>query len=92
MRPPAGMRRTGQYPAHRGGKGHPLLLEANLRPSGGIGYGLAAGCNLPALWAGLMLGRLDPEEIARRAVREFQPLTIRPLTVAVPLPPAGGEG
>ena len=73
-------------------KGHPLLLEANLRPSGGIGYGLAAGCNLPALWAGLMLGRLDPDEIARRAVRDFRPLTIRPLTVAVPLPPAGGEG
>lgn len=72
-------------------KGHPLLLEANLRPSGGIGYGLAAGCNLPALWAGLMLGRLGPEEVARQAAQALRPVTIRPLTVAVPLPPAGGE-
>lgn len=72
-------------------KGRPLLLEANLRPSGGIGYGLCAGCNLPAFWAGSLLDRLTPEETAERAARDFRPVTIRPLTVAVPLRPTGGK-
>lgn len=70
-------------------KGRPLLLEANLRPSGGIGYGLCAGCNLPAFWAGSLLDRLTPEDMAERAARDFRPLSIRPLTVAVPLLPSG---
>lgn len=35
---------------------HSVLLEANLRPSGGIGYGLHSGINLPALFVQRRLG------------------------------------
>lgn len=37
--------------------GKPRVLEVNTRPSGGIGYAIAAGINLPLAAANLLLGR-----------------------------------
>ena len=52
--------------------GQPHLLEINARPSGGIGYGLPAGLNLPALmvahWLQLELVMLPLQRIRVRVV------------------------
>ncbi|PLR37586.1 carbamoyl-phosphate synthase large chain [Chimaeribacter coloradensis] len=51
-------------------QGCPRVLECNLRPSGGVGYGLHSGINLPAI---MMAGRLGlplmPQSLRRTTVR-----------------------
>jgi hypothetical protein len=51
-------------------QGNPRVLECNLRPSGGVGYGLHSGINLPAV---MMAGRLGlplpPQQLRHTTVR-----------------------
>lgn len=61
------------------GTGRPHLLEINPRPSGGIGYTLQAGINLPGIFATRRLGLPAPPD------RWRGPVTVRPVTVAVPV-------
>lgn len=67
--------------------GKPLLLEINMRPSGGIGYTRHSGVNLPGLFALRRLGLKTCQQIQDMASRAFTPVTIRALTEAVPLQP-----
>lgn len=60
--------------------GHPLLLEINLRPSGGIGYTRHSGVNLPGLFAWHKLGLLSQDAVKSDAVRCFSPAAVRSVT------------
>ncbi len=59
--------------------GRPHLLEINARPSGGIGYGLACGLNLPAIMVANRLGISLP-------VNYLQPLWVRVVDLPIPIP------
>ena len=61
-------------------RGKPLLLEINMRPSGGIGYTRFSGINLPGLFAFRQLGLMDPQAVADEARRAFSPATVRAVT------------
>ncbi|HBS5676287.1 MULTISPECIES: ATP-grasp domain-containing protein [unclassified Klebsiella] len=61
-------------------EGKPLLLEINLRPSGGIGYTRHSGVNLPGLFAAQRLDLLTADDIIRRVAHQFTPATIRVMT------------
>lgn len=51
------------------GKGNPVLLEVNTRPSGGVGYSAAAGVNLPLACARMLIGeRVGDTSIASPVV------------------------
>ncbi|PKD78415.1 ATP-grasp domain-containing protein, partial [Escherichia coli] len=41
--------------------GNPVLLETNMRPSGGVGYTLHSGVNLPGLFAAFKLGLMSED-------------------------------
>ncbi|MBC7541829.1 MAG: ATP-grasp domain-containing protein [Candidatus Sericytochromatia bacterium] len=64
--------------------GDPHLLEINLRPSGGIGYTLLGGVNLPGIFATRRLGLPAPAD------RWQGPVTIRSITSAVVVTPDPG--
>lgn len=64
--------------------GVPVLLEINMRPSGGIGYTRHSGVNLPGLFALFTLGVLSAAEVTEIAQNSFNPAVVRPLTDAVP--------
>lgn len=57
-------------------QGNPVLLEINPRPSGGIGYGLASGINLPGIFACRRLGLTPPTS-------HWQPRQVRPVSQAI---------
>lgn len=59
--------------------GHPVLLETNMRPSGGIGYTLHSGVNLPGLFAFYQLAMFSREEVIESAA-SFAPATIKSVT------------
>lgn len=63
--------------------GNPLLLEINMRPSGGIGYTRLSGVNLPALFALRQFGLLSQQQVMDEARQGFTPATVRALTTAV---------
>lgn len=63
--------------------GHPLLLEINMRPSGGIGYTRHSGVNLPGLFALRRLDLMTGQQIQETALRDFSPATVRALTESV---------
>lgn len=66
-------------------EGHPVLLEANLRPSGGIGYTAFSGINLPGLFALRQLELISAADaIAQRAA--FNPVQVIPTNAVQPLP------
>lgn len=67
-------------------QGNPLLLEVNMRPSGGIGYTLHSGINLPGLFAAHSLGLISKDDIINDAKRAFSPAVVRPLTEAIVYP------
>ena len=67
-------------------EGKPLLLEINLRPSGGIGYTRHSGVNLPGLFAAQRLGLLTADDIVRRVAHQFTPATIRVMTESCQYP------
>jgi len=60
--------------------GRPVLLEINMRPSGGIGYTLHSGVNLPGMFAAHLLGQLSAEEVVAVAKRDFKPAIVRSVT------------
>lgn len=68
--------------------GKPLLLEINMRPSGGIGYTRLSGVNLPGLFAFRQLGLMSQQDVLDEAERAFAPAVVRPLTEAVNYPTA----
>jgi len=53
----------------RSNNGEWKLLEINARPAGGIVYSEKVGCGLIADWAGILTGRVTPEEVTPRAMR-----------------------
>lgn len=66
--------------------GKSLLLEINMRPSGGIGYTRLSGVNLPGLFAFRQLGLMSQQAVLDEAERAFAPAVVRPLTEAVNYP------
>ncbi|CRG50772.1 ATP-grasp domain-containing protein [Yersinia wautersii] len=66
--------------------GQPLLLEINLRPSGGIGYPRHSGVNLPGLFALRQLDLMSQDEVSSQAVAHFKPVSVRAMTDALPFP------
>lgn len=67
--------------------GMPVLLEANLRPSGGIGYTLHSGVNLAGLFALRQLELINDAELAAQAAH-FRALQVVPTHSVTPLPTA----
>ena len=61
-------------------QGTPLLLEINMRPSGGIGYTQHSGVNLPGLFAAFKLGLLTKDEVIGRAASAFSSVAVRAVT------------
>ncbi|KAA8999997.1 carbamoyl-phosphate synthase large chain [Affinibrenneria salicis] len=68
--------------------GEPLLLEINMRPSGGIGYTQYSGINLPGLFAMLELGLFDAEQARAQAAGQFQPAVVRAISDVIEYHPA----
>ncbi|WP_312073134.1 ATP-grasp domain-containing protein [Atlantibacter sp.] len=67
--------------------GKPLLLEINMRPSGGIGYTRYSGVNLPGLFAFRQLGLMSQQDVLDETERAFTPAIVRPVTDAVSYEP-----
>lgn len=67
-------------------EGKPLLLEINMRPSGGIGYTRHSGVNLPGLYAFHTLGLMDDEQVRQSAKNDFSPAVVRSVTDVIPYP------
>tara|TARA_R110001583_G_scaffold768_2_gene7136 strand:- start:1295 stop:2353 length:1059 start_codon:yes stop_codon:yes gene_type:complete len=63
--------------------GQSVLLEINLRPSGGIGYILHSGVNLPYLFTLRKLGLITQKEAIKTAQRDFKKVTVRPLAQSI---------
>ena len=68
--------------------GEPVLLEANLRPSGGIGYTLHSGINLAGLFALRQLGLINDDDTAAH-LANFSPLKVISTHGVKPLPVSG---
>lgn len=66
--------------------GQPLLLEINMRPSGGIGYTALSGVNLPGLCALYQPGLFSADEVRKDDRSAFCPAVVRSLTEAVSYP------
>lgn len=60
--------------------GRPVLLETNMRPSGGIGYTQHSGVNLPGLFAFWQLGLMSKNEVIRTAREAFSQAAVRSVT------------
>lgn len=67
--------------------GKPVLLEINMRPSGGIGYTRHSGVNLAGLYAGYTLGYLSEEDVQSAAKTRFSPAVVRAVTEAIAYDP-----
>ncbi|MNP59470.1 carbamoyl phosphate synthase-like protein [compost metagenome] len=63
--------------------GRPVLLEINLRPSGGIGYTRFSGVNLPGLFALYKLGVMSQQQVIDEAKSAFSPAIVRSITDVV---------
>ncbi len=68
--------------------GAPVLLEANMRPSGGIGNTFNSGVNLPGLFAFHKLGLMSKSEVINMAKNDFKSVTVRSITGAIDYPPS----
>lgn len=66
--------------------GNAVLLETNLRPSGGVGYTLHSGINLPGLFAAFKLGLMSKEAVIQNAKNSFSPVAVRSLTDVIVYP------
>lgn len=66
-------------------EGKPYLLETNLRPSGGVGYTLHSGINLPGLFALRQLG-IVTYEVAAATAHSFRSVTVKPTHAVQPVP------
>ncbi|HBW4149844.1 TPA: carbamoyl-phosphate synthase large chain, partial [Klebsiella pneumoniae] len=67
-------------------EGKPLLLEINMRPSGGIGYTRYSGVNLPGLYAFHTLGLMDDDQVRQSAKTDFSPAVVRSVTDVILYP------
>ncbi|MNE73118.1 hypothetical protein D3C80_1691090 [compost metagenome] len=67
-------------------KGNPVLLETNMRPSGGVGYTLHSGVNLPGLFAAFKLGLMSEDEVIQSAKNTFSPVAVRSITDVIDYP------
>jgi biotin carboxylase len=65
--------------------GNPVLLEINMRPSGGICYTNHSGVNLPGLFAKYHLGMITPDEIETNSRALFHPAVVRSITTVLPV-------
>lgn len=63
--------------------GKPLLLEINMRPSGGIGYTRFSGVNLPGWFALRQLGLISQQQVIDESRNAFTPATVRALSDVV---------
>ncbi len=61
-------------------QGVPVLLEINLRPSGGIGYTRHSGINLPGLFASHKLDLLSADDVKNETAQSFTPVAVRSIT------------
>ncbi|MDM5103838.1 ATP-grasp domain-containing protein [Aeromonas salmonicida] len=68
--------------------GKPVLLEINMRPSGGICYTRATGVNLPGIFALRQLGLIDQQTAADMSRDTYSPAVVRSVTSVIPLPSA----
>lgn len=66
--------------------GNPVLLEINMRPSGGVGYTLHSDVNLPGLFAAFKLGLMSADAVAQNAKNTFSPATVRSITDVIAYP------
>ncbi|MCE9991108.1 ATP-grasp domain-containing protein [Enterobacter asburiae] len=66
--------------------GNPVLLETNMRPSGGIGYTLHSGINLPGLFAAFKLGLMTKNDVIENAKLSFSPVAVRSMTDVILYP------
>lgn len=66
--------------------GNPVLLETNMRPSGGVGYTLHSGVNLPGLFAAFKLGLMSEDAVIKNAKDSFSPVAVRTITDAIVYP------
>jgi len=66
--------------------GNPVLLETNMRPSGGIGYTRHSGINLPGLFAFYQLGIFSRDYVIESANTAFTCTTVKPVTDAIVYP------
>jgi len=64
--------------------GQPVLLEINMRPSGGIGYTRHSGVNLPGLFAARKLGLMNESQAMSAATESFSPAVVRSMTDVIP--------
>ncbi len=66
-------------------EGKPLLLEINMRPSGGIGYTRYSGVNLPGLYAFHTLGLMDDDQVRQSAKTDFhlQSSALSPMSFSI---------
>lgn len=64
--------------------GEPVLLEINMRPSGGIGYTRHSGVNLPGLFAARKLGLMTEAEAMATATERFSPAVVRSMSDVIP--------
>ncbi len=60
--------------------GKPVLLEINMRPSGGIGYIRHAGVNLPGYFALRQLGLISEEQVIAEEKNHFKSVIVRSIT------------
>ncbi|TCV94328.1 ATP-grasp domain-containing protein [Biostraticola tofi] len=61
----------------------PVLLEINLRPSGGIGYTRHSGVNLPGLLTLRQLSLVTQSQAEAMALQAFSPATVRAISDSV---------
>ena len=66
--------------------GNPVLLETNMRPSGGVGYTLHSGVNLPGLFAAFKLGLMSEDMVRQSAKNTFSPVAVRSITDVIAYP------
>lgn len=66
--------------------GNPVLLETNMRPSGGVGYTLHSGVNLPGLFAAFKLGLIPKDAVLQSAKNTFSPTAVRSITDVIAYP------
>ncbi|QUT17556.1 ATP-grasp domain-containing protein [Rahnella inusitata] len=64
--------------------GEPVLLEINMRPSGGIGYTRHSGVNLPGLFAARKLGLMSEAQAMSAATGNFSQAVVRSMTDVIP--------
>lgn len=72
-------------------EGKPLLLEINMRPSGGICFSRSCGINLSGIFALRKLGLIDQETAIAMGEDGFNPTVVRSVSSVLVLPEPQGS-